>query len=252
MKESIIIISDLHSNGFALKSAIEMIKLKSPDKIIILGDLFTYGIQVKQTLEDVQSLLNIGADLILGNHDQMYLDLINGNLDYYFKLPDWIKESIDYNLSKLDVKSFINLKWNKKIIYNNILYSHANPYDDWRYLNTDLEIQEAANFIKDNNFKCGVFGHNHRSMCYSLQQNKKIDCIVDSSTDDIYILNPGSLGQPRSQPPISTLLELFIEGNKISADIIPVIYNIQHQLDSISKSSLSDFTKSKLISFFKG
>jgi predicted phosphodiesterase len=247
--EVVVVISDIHSNGLALEAAIKQAHSSHIDKLIILGDLLTYGLDVNRVFDIVAAEVDNGAILILGNHDEMYLDLINNKMDYYNTLPEWIKESIDYNFNKLDTKVFSNFNWIKSITRNNILYSHANPYDDWRYLNSIQDLQEAAEILKSKGLLAGVFGHNHRPVCFSISDQKTINV---SEGFGIFVLNPGSIGQPRFKPPVSTLLRLSISNNKLWAEIEPVIYNTQQQNDEIRTSTLSELTKNKLVAFFQG
>ena len=60
--EVIVVISDLHSNKRAIRSALESIKQKRVDKLIILGDILTYGIDAQETIEIVLKELEGGAD----------------------------------------------------------------------------------------------------------------------------------------------------------------------------------------------
>ena len=72
------VLSDLHANATALAASLEQTRALSPDRVIILGDLLTYGMDVRETLDIVESLAAGGATVILGNHDKLYLDLAAG------------------------------------------------------------------------------------------------------------------------------------------------------------------------------
>jgi predicted phosphodiesterase len=231
------VISDIHANSIALEKSLSMFKEQKIEHLIILGDLLTYGVDVEKTLDLVEQQINNGAVLILGNHDSLYLDLINNDFIYYNKLQDWIKESVDFTLQKLDTKRFSSLPWKSSIVRDNIFYSHANPYGDWSYLNSKEDLLKASDVLIKHNYIAGVFGHTHRSICFSME-------------DKLWILNPGSIGQPRSSTN-SSMLNLLSDKNKLYTEICPVIYDVDKHIENIVSSSLSITTKNKLISFFK-
>ena len=76
--EVITVISDLHANKRAVKAALENAKRKRTDQLIILGDILTYGLDTTEVMDMVSSVLEAGAWLLQGNHDEIYLNLIDG------------------------------------------------------------------------------------------------------------------------------------------------------------------------------
>src|SRR5258708_5482296 len=121
------VISDLHANPTALKAA--LIQAQPYDRLICLGDLLSYGVQIEETLDLLEES---GAELILGNHDLLYLEMIDGNKEYYDSLPKWMQDMADFTYKKLDHQRFKQLVFKKEIIVGNKVYlSHANPWGDW-------------------------------------------------------------------------------------------------------------------------
>jgi predicted phosphodiesterase len=248
--EVITVISDLHSNKRAIKAAIDQAHSKRTDQLIILGDILTYGIDTIETIELVQKELDAGAKLLMGNHDSMYLQLISGDTNTFNKLRPDLQESIMYNLDRLDKAQFTKWSWNQAIVHNNIFFSHANPFGDlWSYINDDDDFMVAAMAIKKKDHLAGIFGHTHRSRCYSLKGQDITN--IEGLTDDTFIINPGSVGQPRIRPPQATLLRLSSHENRLWAEIEPVQYDMQGHVDDLRVSSLSKFTKTILNGFFR-
>lgn len=247
--EVIVIISDLHSNKRAVSSAIKAAHQKRCDQLIILGDIFTYGIDVEEVTDMVDEALGGGARLLMGNHDEMYLDLINGHCDIFERLRPDLQESINYNLSKLDTKLFASWDWQKQIVHHNIYFSHANPYGNcWDYVKTISGFQRAALKIQEMGYLAGVFGHSHHNVCFS--HKNQIIPYINGLDDDIFILNPGSVGQPRSKPAQATILRLSSYKNKLWAEVESVDYDMSEHVASILQSSLSTETKMIHASFF--
>ncbi len=63
----IAVISDVHSNVFALKSAISELNNYSPDKWVFLGDLVGVGAYPEETVVEARKIKN--AVFVKGNHD---------------------------------------------------------------------------------------------------------------------------------------------------------------------------------------
>ena len=248
--EIITVISDIHSNKIALKTALE--EIKQSNQIIILGDILTYGVDVVEVTDMIDELIIKGAWLLIGNHDQMYMDLIqNGRCEILNMLRPEIQESVKYTIDKLDTKKFMSWNWKKEIVYNDILFSHANPYGNfWEYVKSEEDFRKAAKTIQKLGHLAGVFGHTHRSNIYSLT-NKYLP-ETNGISNDVFVINPGSVGQPRNGLFRSSILRLSSHKKKLWAEIKPIQYDEKEHIKSIMLSSLSDQSKMKLSMFFKG
>jgi putative phosphoesterase len=65
------VLSDIHSNCFALRTVIAEMKAETPDAVIVLGDTFGYYPWAAETFRELRALNPLA---ILGNHDQLVLD----------------------------------------------------------------------------------------------------------------------------------------------------------------------------------
>lgn len=178
------IISDIHSNCFALERVIEEINKKQIEKILIIGDTFGYYPWATETfnLLDSFGLDNIFA--ITGNHDELIL-----NPDEKYREKSYFKAAVNNRESlKKEAKTgwdWLNsLQSQLTIQIDNISFNliHGTP-DDHTF----------GRFYPDNNEKTSwwpkenevlILGHTH----YPLLKQKKNMGIV---------INPGSVGQPR-------------------------------------------------------
>jgi len=255
------IISDLHSNYASLEAWIKDFACNNYDEVVILGDLLTYGPSPREVIEAVAKLVGEhNTQIILGNHDQLYLDIENGNLDYYNNLPDWIKQSADWTYEELNKSNhfevFKSFPWEESYSKENIYFAHANPfgYGDWTYLNNPSQIQRVLTELKKQNYQIGVFGHNHRVAYYPNSNrnhflNKSRFTADCNNLDQIY-LNPGSLGQPRSKEKKTTFLTIKKEDNKFEIEKHIVEYN---RSDYISKVNGIDYfsneTKKNIVNY---
>lgn len=246
----ITVISDLHSNKRALKAALKVAGSKRTDQLIILGDILTYGIDTVETSEMVQKCIDEGAWLVIGNHDEMYLGLIAGKPGVFPRLRPDLQESILYNLKRADQKQLVGWPWKKKIIHDNVYFSHANPYGNtWDYVKDKEDFQMAALKLKNMKHLAGVFGHTHRAAHFGFTSG--FLPAIEGLSNDTFVINPGSVGQPRSAVKNASLLRLCSHDNKLWAEIEPVPYDIKGHVEDLENSTLSIYTKSVLTGFFK-
>ena len=260
----IVILSDFHANAHALKEALKIIDKKGFDKLILLGDILTYGVNIHEVLDLVANRVSKNNTyLIRGNHDQLYDELLNSKYsDYYENLPDCIKESVNFTLEKLDRTQWNNLNFLNFYAHNKIFYSHANPFlkKNWTYLNNTKTLLKASKTLNEKGFFLGIFGHTHRILNSTFSNNRilKKNILLSSVLDKekIHILNAGSIGQPRNKKkPQSSLLYLTINYKNTkdffySYEIKFFYYSITKHLRDIKNSEMSKYTKKKLLSFY--
>lgn len=69
----IAVLSDIHSNHFALKAVLEEVQAEKPDHILILGDTFGYCPWAAETYRTLINNTQLKL-VLLGNHDKLLLD----------------------------------------------------------------------------------------------------------------------------------------------------------------------------------
>src|SRR5580765_3596669 len=96
---TIAVVGDVHGNARALRAALAQARKCSLDRMVFLGDLLTYGHDVDEVLDLVaEAQEKDGATLLVGNHDRLYVDIIDGRHDYFDRLPDWVKDTVNLTL----------------------------------------------------------------------------------------------------------------------------------------------------------
>jgi predicted phosphodiesterase len=264
MSEATVILSDLHANGRALRAAIARADELGYDRMVILGDLLTYGIDQDEVLDLVAELVERrGASVLLGNHDQLYLDLAAGDRRYYDTLPAWLRETVDRTLERLDIVAFRQrFRWLKCAQEGPWLLAHANPwaYGDWRYLYTPEDALRAAETLRARGFSGGVFGHTHRrhalrfahdSMSADGAESLESPWTVRESDAHTIVVNPGSIGQPRHKDCRSTFLRLERANGQSVGAMISVDYDVTAHVRALREASFAEATRDKLCRFFE-
>jgi predicted phosphodiesterase len=254
------VLGDVHANVRALKAALKIADEGGFDQLILLGDLLTYGVDVVETLELVDSRLSRGQTVLLrGNHDALYMDLLEGNSTYHEQLPIWIKESVEWTLDRLPLDIWSNLYFNNELNIKQFLFSHANPFgfNKWQYLNTEAEHASASEELLKRGIRVGVFGHTHRTKWYRYVDNNgvfKSDKFSNLDHSAVHILNAGSIGQPRDKCNLGvSVLWLTIPNDPVSTPSFKLqsfSWDVAGHMQSLDTSLLSSATKVQLSKYF--
>jgi predicted phosphodiesterase len=259
----IVVLSDLHANGRALEAAWAQAERSGFDDVVVLGDLLTYGPDIDAVLDHVADLqARRGAKLLLGNHDYLYLDLAEGNRGYYERLPDWLKESIDWTFARLDLAAFRDqLAWQHEVSFGQVYLSHANPFGvrDFSYLNTDAELIAAAQALAARGSRAGVFGHTHRALLAavdsqlgSIVRRAGPHLLLDlDAADEPAVINAGSIGQPRGGGLGASFLRIELSARQIDFELCTAAYDVQAHTKALHALELSEATTNRLLGFFR-
>jgi len=193
------IISDIHSNSEALNCVLKTIE--KVDEFICLGDIVGYGADPNYCIEKIKDL---NCRCIGGNHDFAAVGKLNINYFNYAARAAILWTS--RQLKKDNVNFLLSL--NKKIeLKNNVFAVHGSPQEP--ILEYILDKNTANLIFSKFNFKIYFVGHSHVAGCFSFNENNnQIDYInfsnggyVEISKDKRYIINCGSVGQPRDGNP---------------------------------------------------
>jgi diadenosine tetraphosphatase ApaH/serine/threonine PP2A family protein phosphatase len=259
------VLGDVHANARALREALDLVQSRPIDQLVFLGDLLTYGPDVREVLELVAAETEDGAILLLGNHDAMYLDLMEGEQGYFDGLPLWVRESVDWTLGELDQTLFRSLPFVKEWTHEQLLAAHANPFDpepggepSWRYLNQLDDYAEAARCLRDRDLRVGVFGHTHRPRIVEWPSGRGLTDERRSSVyawkgvglDDALLLNAGSVGQPRGKGGPAHVMWITVE-EEVDVDLATVSYPVEEHVAALYRLPVSGSTVEALARFFR-
>lgn len=254
-----IVVNDIHANSAALKEFSKILLTLDFDKLVFLGDLLSYGVNVKETIELMHRLVErYDCIFIKGNHDQIYFDYQN-NQDYqYKKFPEFILESISHTANKLDGLLINEFAWVNSFCYKDVVFTHANlcEYGNWSYLNTEKEFNLNHEALIKKNWRGAIFGHTHRAKYKKYQYDGFNTDITELPINtnivfyqaDRFLVTNGSLGQPRGS--VSSFLVCEIDDNKVALRSVPVNYDIAAHCQSIINSTLTTKTQQKLLSYY--
>jgi predicted phosphodiesterase len=183
------VISDIHANVEALTKAFQLIDAENVDEIICLGDLVGYGPNPNECAELVRSRCSI---VILGNHDAAALDPSQA-----YDFNPVARKALLWTVRQLSAESRAFLSSLPLLARReNILFVHSSPDNPpaWDYV---ISAADAASAILHFKEKLCFIGHTHIPGIFS--GNAKVKSI---SSDAQYLVNVGSVGQPRDGNPM--------------------------------------------------
>lgn len=193
-----LIFSDLHSNLESLQSFAKIAETIEHDKKVFLGDLVGYGADPNACVDWVRE----NADIVLGgNHDyavtgKTKLTYMN---PYAYQACLWTRQKLTE-----ENKDYLK-KLPSEIVEDGIHWVHSSPYEpeEWHYVVTSADGK--VNFDHFSTQLC-FLGHSHRPVILEQEQGGAItDCgspaTWELNPDHRYIINAGSLGQPRDSNP---------------------------------------------------
>lgn len=192
----IAVISDIHGNLEAFMGVLEDIQSRQVDRIVSLGDNIGYGADSEKV---VQLLIANDIPSVLGNHEMAALD---------DKVYNWykgeVKKAIEIAIVSLSEDSLRYLRKSKiSISDSGCFFVHGFPPDSFRlYLHQVGEEQLSNAFAEMKDALCFV-GHTHKLKLVSYEKNQVLFHQMDKELLKLqkqkkYIINVGSVGQPRS------------------------------------------------------
>jgi len=219
-------IADVHGNLPALQAVLAA--MPPVDAILCAGDVVGYYPDVNEVCEMLQM---IGAYVIRGNHD----GYVTGELtpDPSRRVAyrtDWTRDRLTpENLAWLKALP-VQMTFNFKAI--SLVLRHASPWDEETYLYPD---SEALNAIDLGENMIYVFGHTHHPMWQNVSKG--------------YVLNPGSVGQPRdynSHASFALLNTATMDASIFRVDYDVIAYQIRLRKQGWDEATISILNRKRM------
>jgi predicted phosphodiesterase len=231
------IISDIHANIEALNAVLSDIESLHITEIVCLGDIVGYGPNPNECIATVKSKCSV---TLLGNHDAAALDSVSTqNFNINAKIAiEWTSDQLS-----VEPRTFIeNLPMSK--IDAEKTYVHATPYEPrmWYYITS---IEEAVFNFQFFETKFCFVGHTHIPVIISMDHDQKIKVTQENffeyipSDETRYLVNVGSVGQPRDKNPRSCYG--IIDTDVCSFVLRRIDYDIKKCQEKMRKNKLPEF-----------
>lgn len=227
------IFSDIHSNLEALDAALEVYKKEGIERYLCLGDIVSYGPDPSRCIQIVRELK---AKVIAGNHEWGVCakSKLEDFTDVAQEALVWTKKAL-----KEEERDFLDglpLTYEEE----NFILVHASPDSpaDFYYLNN---IEEAdVSFAALKKQVCFV-GHTHRPGVFVERDEElffKPLKVLELEDNKRYIVNVGSIGQPRDRD-CRACAVIYDTGAK-TIELKRVEYDFRPTQEKILKSGLPE------------
>jgi predicted phosphodiesterase len=228
------VISDIHSNLPALTAVLADIDEQdaAPDAVWCLGDVVGYGAAPDACVALVANLCDI---CLAGNHDLV----IRGDIDIRHFTTS-AEAAARWTMGAINERSRDYLSSLEPLRRGEAtgLY-HASPRDPvWEYV---LSIDQAHECLAVQEERVCLIGHSHVACHFSRSGGQTDGAIAQAGTtlelgEDQWLVNPGSVGQPRDGDPRASYLMLDTED--WSAEFHRVEYPIHQAAAAIVEAGL--------------
>lgn len=226
------LISDIHANLEALEAVLSNIEKQSVDQVHCLGDVIGYGCDPVACIELVEATCRTK---LIGNHEYVALGLITtGNMN------PMARKSMEWTSSQLSDKEISCLAdYSMDAVVEGLRLVHSSPFepDSWHYILSEEEARLGFDHFEE---AIGCIGHTHLPLIFSQGNDgtvrQKIGHDFDPDEEFRYLINIGSVGQPRDNDPRSSYVT--INTDEMSVNYHRVEYDIKKAQAKMARAEL--------------
>jgi predicted phosphodiesterase len=237
---TVAVVSDVHANLHALDSVLAAIDADEPDELWCLGDLVGYGARPNECCDLIEARASV---CLAGNHDLA----VRGTID----------------LAEFSGDAAVAASWTRAVLSDSarvyldtlepqgersgVALYHGSARDPvWEYVLSD-EAAVATLVLTDG--PLALVGHSHVALQVSLRDRTLDGGLAPAGTElDIgagqWLLNPGSVGQPRDGDPRAAYLLLDLDAKR--AEFRRVDYDIERTQAEIREAGLPEALAERL------
>lgn len=236
----IAVLSDIHSNWEALQAVDHFLEKRPVQKIWILGDTIGYGAGPNECLEWVLQKAEI---IIRGNHEEA---VVRPSILEYFSEDaacalKWTSEVLHADL-KEKIPDFPFLR-----VADEATLAHGSPDEPeaFRYL---FNAEEARPSFRAFGTRLCFVGHTHFPALFSESSDRVLyppPGPLELAAGEKFILNPGSVGQPRD--PDKRLSFGIFDNEENIFDWIRLEYDNEKAASKIRRAGLPAFLADRLL-----
>ena len=232
------IFADVHANLDAFEVVIDAMEKENIDEYICIGDIVGYGAQPSECIAQVQNLNTVA---LCGNHDLAAIERLNIEFFNFYarRSAYWTRD----NLTNADITYLESLNFVEH--YENFVLVHStlNCPEEFNYI---LTLEDAEINLNVLDKPICFMAHSHVPVSFfdtnPISYDTKQD--IDIEPDHKYLINVGSVGQPRDGDPRSSYAVYDTEKQKVW--IRRVEYDIDSAMNKILDVGLPDILAYRL------
>jgi len=241
-----LVLTDIHANLEALDACLADALAHTYDATLVLGDLVGYGPDPNTVVERVQALNPVA--IVRGNHDKVACGLEQAEGF----------NSVAKNAAKwtLDILKPAHRDWLCALpagpteVDDVVEICHGSPFDEDAYIFDELDAVRA---LKVATRPLCLFGHTHYPVTFELSE-ESFDSVGSSSASPHmyvqmrdgckYLLNPGSVGQPRDGDPRAACA--IVDTSQRRVELFRLRYPVEETQTKIIKAGLPEVLAQRL------
>ena len=197
-----LILTDIHGNSEALEAVLGEVATETFDEVLVLGDLVGYGGGPNEVVDMVRGL-DSTAWVIRGNHDKVVAKIEDGGS--FNRVALAAAEWTTSELSADNMEYVHELPRGPLAVREGLAICHGSPLDEDEYL---LSTDQAERSFAAHPTALTFFGHTHIPTLFTgnggaaeVQILEPDEAGLELAADRFYLINPGSVGQPRDRDP---------------------------------------------------
>ncbi len=195
-----LILSDMHANWEAFETVLQATRGQSFDRNLVLGDLVGYGASPNEVVEAVRGLPELLV--VRGNHDKVVTGIDAGENFNHVALAAarWAASTLTAEC----LRYVRELPRGPREVAPGLAICHGSPLDEDAYVFTDYDAYEI---FSTHGAEVTFFGHTHVPSVFSVgRRGVEVRALKGEGSMVLdpkvrYLLNPGSIGQPRDRDP---------------------------------------------------
>ncbi len=209
-----LVVSDLHANLEAFDAVLADVRRKKFDGVLCMGDVVDYGASPNPV---TRKLMGLGGVVIIrGNHERAAL-----GLDDATSFNPVARASAMWTRDKLEpeCRKFLQAApVGPLTVAPGVILCHGAPHDEDAYILSDYD---ALLGFEHGEFAVALFGHSHYASAF-VHHGDRIQLLLPAKYPHTvkfepglrYLINPGSVGQPRDRNPDAAygILDLYADG----------------------------------------
>ncbi len=236
----IAVISDIHANWHACEAVLTDVEQEKVDEIWCLGDLIGYGPQPNRCVETVRERTDF---CLIGNHDLASIGRVSLD-DFHHDAA----ESARWTQTELtdDARAYLETLEPSGERDGAQLF-HASPRDPvWEYILDEPAVRAALELTTA---PLVFVGHSHIPIALRLEDGNLAGGLARGGSelelgDHRWLLNPGSVGQPRDGDPRAAYVLLDRDAGRVHFRRVP--YDIAQTQAEIRERGLPESLAARL------